>query len=358
MSSSSAQTQHLAAILTSKGSPFDIAYRTTPTPGPDEVLVEVKAIAINPIDAYQRLSGFVIDSYPAVIGSDVGGVIIAAGINVSTDLQPGTRVSAFAPCFFRRGAPDYGAFQERVLIPASNVALLPEKISFKEASLFPMAVGTAWAGLQVVGIPRDAEYKQEDKKVLLIWGGASSIGSAVIQVAKSLGFITYVTASENHHDYMKELGADKVFDYKAEDTVDAIVKSAREDGVKIQYAYEASGRAVKDAFEVLKKAKGKDIAKLASAAPLRPDCPTAEGIEVKFVAVPTDVGARREFSSFVYRDWLTKKLADGEFVPSPRIKVVGKGLESLQKGLDEWSQGVSGVKLVVDLEVNNAYEHS
>lgn len=352
MSASPTSSQHLAAILPSKGSPFEITHRPTPTPGPEEVLIQVKAIAINPIDVYQRLNGFVIDVYPATIGSDVGGVIIAAGSSVPADLKPGTRVSAFAPCFFRRGAPDYGAFQERVLVPASNVALLPERISFKEASLFPMAVGTAWAGLHVIGVPRDAAYRPDDKKILLIWGGASSIGCAVIQVAKSLGFITYVTASEKHHEYMKELGADKVFDYKAEGVVDSIVKAAYEDDVEIQLAYEASGRAVKDAFEVLKKAKGEGLAKLASAAPLRPDSPTADGIEVKFVAAPTDFAARREFSHFVYRTWLTEKLDKGKFVPSPRIKVVGMELGSLQKGLDEWLQGVSGIKLVVDLEAN------
>lgn len=110
--------QHLAAILPSKSSPFEITHRPNPTPGPDEVLVQVKSIAINPIDSYQRYAGFVIDAYPSVIGSDIEGVIISTGSAVSADLKPGTRVATFAPCFFKRGASDYGAFQELALIPS------------------------------------------------------------------------------------------------------------------------------------------------------------------------------------------------------------------------------------------------
>ncbi|PPQ80253.1 hypothetical protein CVT25_003514 [Psilocybe cyanescens] len=346
---STSSGKHLAAILPSKGSPFEITHRPTPTPGPNEVLVAVKSVAINPIDSYQRYAGFVIDNYPAVIGSDVGGTIVSTGSAVSTDLKPGTRVSAFAPCFFKRGAPDYGAFQELVLIPAYKVTPLPDNISFNEASVLPVAVLTAWAGFNSIGLPLNTSYTPSDKKGILIWGGASSVGSAVVQIAKSLGFITYVTASAAHHEYLKTLGADKLFDYKLADVVDTIVNSAKEDGVKIQTGYDAVGRQLKEVLEVLAKAKGEGIAQLASAVPFTDKAPKADEVENIFVASPTDEAKPGEFAHFVFRTWLKEKLEKGEFIPSPKIRVVGKGLESLQTGLDEWEKGVSGVKIVVEL---------
>lgn len=183
----------------------------------------------------------------------------------------------------------------------------------------------------------------------MIWGGASSVGSDVVQVAKSLGFITYVTASSAHHEYLKTLGADKLFDYKSVDVVAQIIKAAKDDGVKIKTGYDAVGKQLKDVLEVLTRAKGEGIAKLASAPTLSDKSPQADEVENVFVASLTDQAKLEEFAHFVFRLWLKEKLAKGEFVPRPKIQVVGKGLESLQTGLDEWQKGVSGVKIVVEI---------
>src|SRR5579859_4538219 len=151
--------QHIAAVLPSKGHGLQVGPRPTPTPGPNDLLIEVKAIALKPIDYYMRDTGFVVSSYPAILGSDVAGVVVSAGQSVPSDTpKPGTRVAAFAPCFFTKGAPDYGAFQEKVLVPASNVTALPKSLSFNEASVLPMAVVTAWSGWYSIGIPRDTRY--------------------------------------------------------------------------------------------------------------------------------------------------------------------------------------------------------
>ena len=93
--------QHLAAILPPKGSRLEVTHRPTPTPDPHDLLIEVKSIALNPIDHYQRDLGFVIDSYPAVVGSDFACTVISAGSSMPADApRLGTRVAAFAPCFF------------------------------------------------------------------------------------------------------------------------------------------------------------------------------------------------------------------------------------------------------------------
>ena len=347
---SSAQSpQHLAAIVPSKGSPLEFTKRPTPTPGPNEVLVEVKSIAINPIDYYQVVLGFPPISSPAVVGSDIGGTIISVGSSVdSKELKPGSRVAAMAPAFFKQGAPDYGAFQEKALVPATTITLLPNRISFNEASLLPMATITSWLALHVMGIPTDSSYKAPAKHVMLVWGGASSIGSAGIQIAKLLGFKVYTTASEKQHEYLKSLGADRTFDYKAKDVEESIVKAAKEDGLTLQMCYDAVGQ-LQSCINILQQSKGEATARLASAIPLSEDSPKGEGVDIQFVKAPDDVEKSTEVIHFVFRVWLKEKLAKGEFVPSPKIQVVDGGLKSLQKGLDEWRKGVSGTKIVLEI---------
>ena len=342
--------QHLAAILPSKGSRLEVTHRSTPTPGPTELLVAVKAVALNPIDVYQRDFGFPpITHYPAVLGSDVAGTVISAGSTVSSDApKPGTRVAAFAPCFFVQGAPDYGALQTRVLVPAENAVALPNGMSFQEASLLPMAVLTTWSGWSSIGLPRDTSYKPADKKGMLVWGGAGSVGSAAVQVARIMGFRVYVTASERHHEYLKGLGASRLFDYKDENVVESVVKAAKEDGVTIRIGYDAAGQ-LQDCLDILNEFEEEEPARLASAVPLSKDSPKGEGVEVRFVEAPNDERERSEHFHFVFGVWLKEKLEKGEFVPSPKVKLIDGGLESANKALDELKGRVSGEKLVLEV---------
>ncbi|ESZ94972.1 hypothetical protein SBOR_4655 [Sclerotinia borealis F-4128] len=315
---STTAVQHLAAIIPQKGGPFEIVYRRTPTPGPEELLIEVHSIACNPIDHYMRDHGFVITSYPAIPGSDISGIVIAAGSSVPA-IAPkiGTRVTAFAPAFFTQGDPDHGAFQKKVLVPASTVCPLPDGMSFNEGAILPMAV-----------------LHLRKKKGALVWGGSSSIGGAGVQQAANMGYVVYATASPQHHEYVKKLGASKVFDYKDSDVVKNIVKSAKDDGITIDLAYDAVG-ALPSILDILKATKGDNVAKLASAIPLIPQPPTVEGVDIKFVSAPADDTERNEWFQRLYWTWLKEKLQMGEFVPSPSIKVVDGGLESANKALDE-----------------------
>src|SRR4051794_30633288 len=110
--------QHHAAILFAKGSKLQVTYRPTPIPGPNELLVEVKSVALNPVDHYQRDFGAAVTQYPTVLGSDVTGTVISVGSSVSTSfVKPGDRVTAFATGYFANSDPDYGAFQKRVIVP-------------------------------------------------------------------------------------------------------------------------------------------------------------------------------------------------------------------------------------------------
>ena len=173
------------------------------------------------------------------------------------------------------------------------------------------------------------------------------MGSAAVQITKLMGFSVYTTASEKHHGYLKGLGASRVFGYKDEHVVESIVSAAKEDGLTVQIAYDAVGQ-LKECLEILQQLKGEGTAKVASAVPLSENSPKVEGVEVKFVASPVDVKERTEFFRFVFGVWLKEKLEKGEFVPSPKVRVVEGGLEAANKALDEWRKGVSGVKLVLE----------
>ena len=345
----SSSSQHLGALLPATGSALKVSSRPTPTTGPHELIIEVHAVALNPVDHKQRDFGFMLSEFPAVLGSDVAGVVHAAGSSAPADLKQGTRVAAFASAFFKGGAPNYGAFQQKVVVPAASVVPLPDRISFKEAALLPMSALTTWSGWYSIGLPRDTAFKPADKMGMLVWGGASSVGSGAVQVAKMMGFTVYATANERNSALVKGLGASRVFDYRSSDVVKQIVQAAKEDGLTLATGYDAAGQ-LDDIQKIISQTHGSKPGMVASAIPLTGEEPKVEDVEVKFVFPPTEPEAQTEHFSFVFNKWLKEKLEKGEFVPSPRMQVVGKGLDKVQVGLDELKGGlVSGAKLVVEL---------
>jgi len=147
---------HQAAIIPQKGERLSIEQRTTPEPGPGEILIVIKAVALNPVDYYQRDFGMPpIPSYPAVVGSDTAGIVSKSGPNVTSRPAPGTRVIAFASSFYQAGSPDHGAFQQYALAKSEGVIPLPDDLSFEQGAVFPLAVMTALTAWTTIGIPLD-----------------------------------------------------------------------------------------------------------------------------------------------------------------------------------------------------------
>ena len=306
-----------------------------------------------------------IASYPAVLGSDVAGTVLAVGSAVTgSDFKPGTRVLAFAPAFYMQGKPDYGGFQKRLIVPSVNATPIPHDLSFKAAAMLPMAVETAFAGFYTIGLPRDTRYRLEDKKGLLLLGASSSVGSAVLQIARMKGFVVYATASGKHHEYLKTLDPTtssphlsngnsdglELFDYNDEDVVAKIVAAAKHHKVTFQTAYVAVPGAIDQAMEVLCHFKEKaTITKVAHAPPIPEKFQQADWAEVKFVAVPADNEEHIEHFRYVFNDFLKRELAERRFTPSPGTKVVEGGLNALQNALEVGKRGVSGVKIVLEV---------
>ncbi|MCJ1438467.1 hypothetical protein MMC27_007857 [Xylographa pallens] len=340
--------KHQAAVLPQKGGPLSVADRATPEPGPNEVLIEVKAVALNPVDYFQRDLGMPpVPSYPAVIGSDVAGLVAKVGSNVSNAPPPGSRAIAFASSFYQNGSPDHGAFQKYVLAQSEGVIALPDTLSFEEGAVFPLAVLTALSGWTTVGIPLDTKFTPQDKQAVLIWGGASSVGTFAVQSAKSMGFTVYTTASPKHHEYLKKLGADAVFDYKTSDVVSQIIDTVKKDGVILRTANCVVNGSLQPTLDVLKATKGDAVAKVAHTPGPVPEGPTIDGAEIKFNLPPMDPAERNEHVYKCFHVWLQDGLKLGTVVPSPRIQVEAGGLEGLNKALDTLKAGVSGTKIVV-----------
>ena len=342
--------KHQAAILPQKGGPLSVVDRATPEPGPNDVLIEVRAIALNPVDYFQRDFGMPpVPSYPAVVGSDVAGLVVKVGSNVSNAPPSGSRAIAFASSFYQGGSQDHGAFQKYVLAQSEGVIALPDALSFEEGAVFPLAVLTALSGWTTIGIPLGTKYTPQDKQAVLIWGGASSVGTFVVQSAKLMGFTVYATASAKNHEYLKKLGADVVFDYNASDVVSQIIDTVKKDGVTLRTAVCVVEGSLQPTLDVLKNTKGDTVAKVAHAPPLLPGAPTLEGAEIKFVLPPMDPAERSDHIYKCFHVWLRDGLNSGTVVPSPRVQVEAGGLEGLNKALDTLKAGVSGTKIVVQV---------
>ena len=349
---------HEAIVQNAKGTTLVLTSRQTPIPGMNDVLIKVNSIALNPVDHIQRDKGFHVARYPTVLGFDIAGTIHSVGSSVS-GFAVGDHVLGMASSWFSE-LPEYGAFQQYVLVPSSQVTLIPANLTFNEAAILPLAIYTAWFALMIADIPRDVVYQENDKKGILIWGVGGSVGSIAMQIAKTMGFHVYATASSKHHSYLQELGKGpgkvKLFDYKDKDVTSNIINAAKQDGVIIDIGIEAAAGNLKDIVSILNKTKGTTSYAKLSCAPFTfsmvwyliiPSFFT--GVQVKFVDAPKDVNVRQKEFAFIYNTWLPSKLNSGEIVPSPKIQIIPNGLNGIQNGLDELKKGVSGVKLVVEI---------
>ena len=179
----------------------------------NDVLIEVKAAAINPIDKsiiLGNLQGMLPIPLPSTSAYDVSGTVIDKGIDVS-NFEIGDLVYSRVP------QEQMGTLAELVAVTSHAVSKKPGNISFEEAAGLPLVGLTALQSLEYAGI------KENDK--VLIHAGSGGVGSFAIQYAKAKGAFVYTTTSTNNVKWVEELGADRVIDYKTED-YKAIVKDA------------------------------------------------------------------------------------------------------------------------------------
>lgn len=172
----------------------------------NQVLLEVKAASINPVDWKLRegyLKEMVPFEFPVTLGCDAAGIIKETGKNVSR-FKVGDRV------FSRPETLNHGTYAEFVPVDEELLAKMPEEMSFEEAAAMPLAALTAWQCLVDF-----SDIKKDDK--VLIQAGAGGVGIFAVQLARYFGAYTATTASKENTAFVKSLGADEVINYKEED---------------------------------------------------------------------------------------------------------------------------------------------
>ncbi|MGX7596167.1 NADP-dependent oxidoreductase [Planococcus plakortidis] len=178
----------------------------TPVISAHQVLVEVHATSVNPID-WKLREGYLKEmlpwEFPIILGWDVAGIVKEVGEGVR-HFHPGDRV------FARPATTRQGTYAEFVPVDENLLARMPESMSFEEGAAIPLTGLTAWQCLVESG-----HIKKGDK--VLIHAGAGGVGSMAIQIANSIGCYVATTASDKNDELVTSLGANRVIDYHEED---------------------------------------------------------------------------------------------------------------------------------------------
>jgi NADPH:quinone reductase-like Zn-dependent oxidoreductase len=178
-----------------------------PQPKKDEVLIKVRAAAINPVD-WKIMRGDFPGKSSGTVGLDVSGVVEQIGPDTTTDLKVGDEIYADA---IETGG---GSFAEYVAVQTVAASRKPSNIGFAEAAALPLAGLTALQGLVTHG-----GFKSGQKVCIL--GGSGGVGSLAIQMAKAMG-AAHVYATGSSVDMIKGFGADTVINYKEQSVVEEL----------------------------------------------------------------------------------------------------------------------------------------
>jgi len=240
-----------AIIFHQHGAPEVLKYKDAPEPSirPNEVIVRVKACALNHLDLWVRrgIPGVPIP-LPHIPGSDVSGEIVQIGADVTVArvgqkvvLAPGVTCGKCAACisgqdnrcrqFTNLGYLIDGGCAEFVRAPEVNCLPYPENLSFEEAASIPLVFQTAWHML----VARAELQPGED---ILVLGAGSGVGSAAIQIAKFLGARVLATASTDEKvQKAKQLGADHFINHKTQKIRDEVHRITNKRGVDIVFEH-------------------------------------------------------------------------------------------------------------------------
>lgn len=194
----------------------------TPAAGDDEVMVRVKAAAVNPLDILTITGGVkLIQDYsmPLVLGNEFSGYVEKVGNSV-TGFRPGDRVYARTPI------DRAGAFAEYMVLPESALAAMPKGYDFAEAVAIPLTGLTAWQALK-------EELRATPGQSVLIPGGSGSFGRMAVPIAKDLGLTVTVAGNARSREEILGLGADRYLDYRKE--------NYWESGIEVDYVIDALG---------------------------------------------------------------------------------------------------------------------
>ncbi|QRW25438.1 Zinc-binding dehydrogenase [Rhizoctonia solani] len=314
--------QHKASLLPQKQGKLEVSTRLTPTPRGTQALVKVTAAAVNPADWKIIETGLFLETYPAVLGYDGAGIIHAVGPEV-TNFKVGDRVIFQGTLDY-----DYTAYQEYALVDTELIAKAPSNVNDDQHQHSPQALSlhTLVYFRKQESPPRERPNCQ--RQVVLILGGSSSVGQFAIQFARIAGFSTIATtASSQHTEFLKSLGATHVFD---RDTDATTIRSAFPSPLGLAFDAISANATQLLAFDLL-----------ANPSPV-------SGAHLTIIAVHNVFGFSDKFRDLSVPFWqkLGEWIEGGELVPN-RVQLVNGGLAGVPDALELSRKGVSGVKLVI-----------
>ncbi|EIC08097.1 Alcohol dehydrogenase zinc-binding domain protein [Microbacterium laevaniformans OR221] len=370
--------QNTAAWIDAPYAELTVREAPMPTPAPGQLLIEVRALAVNPLDAIIQSNGAVMYGwlrYPVILGEDVAGVVVGVGRDIDTFVV-GDRVVAYAIGLEKgRDAIGESGFQAYVSVDASLAARLPDDLLFEDAAVLPLAVSTAAAGLfEADQLALDysalgAATPRED--VVVVWGGATAVGGNAIQLARAAGYRVITTTSPRNHEQMTRLGAEAVFDYRDPNAAERII-----DAIGASPVAGILAIAVGSAEPCRKIARATGATRIAMASPPVSfyDQPRRRGLSLSRIRLFLRLGTRTALmqlrsrtrgirASFIWGsaiatspvgpaiwgDYLPRALASGAHVPYPQARLAGSGLAAIQGAIDTLRRGVSAQKLVIAL---------
>ncbi|MFC9665596.1 NADP-dependent oxidoreductase [Nocardia sp. NPDC127606] len=195
-----------AFVVNQYKGPLQQADVPEPLVGERDVLVQIQAAGLNVLDEKIRAGEFkqiLPYKLPLTLGNDLAGTVIDVGAKVQ-GFELGDEVYA------RPDKDRIGTFAERIAIAEADLALKPTSVSFEDAASLPLVALTAWQALV------ERANLQPGQRVL-IHAGAGGVGSIAIQLAKHLGATVATTVSTGNVEFVRELGADVVIDYRNHD---------------------------------------------------------------------------------------------------------------------------------------------
>jgi NADPH:quinone reductase-like Zn-dependent oxidoreductase len=325
-----------AAVATTQGAPLSLTELATPQAGPGQVLVQVKAAGLNPLDTKIRAgkAAHARHPLPAVLGIDLAGVVVAVGDGVS-GFAPGDAVYGMTGGV----GGVQGALAQFAAVDADLLAKQPANLTMREAAALPLAFITAWEGLV------DRAGVRADQRVL-VHGGAGGVGHLAVQLAKARGATVFATGSAEQQAYIASLGATAI-DYRSTAVADYVQAHTAGEGFDV--VFDTVGGATLDAsFQAARTYHGHVVSALGwgthALAPLSFRAATYSGV---FTLLPLLTGQGRAHHGEIMRE--ASRLAEqGRLVPrlDPRHFTLGE-INEAYRAIEE---GTATGKIVVTIE--------
>ncbi|KAH8646883.1 chaperonin 10-like protein [Xylariales sp. PMI_506] len=350
-----------AAVVPKAGAQHIITDRSLPSLKPGEIAIKINATAINPIDWKMRDYDIFLPGYPAVLGSDAAGEVVAVGSDVSSaDFVVGDRV------FFQGIIGDYDAstFQQYARMPAALVSRTPRNITDEQAAGILLAAMAGITGFYDTAKGRGLTLpwasggdRAGRGAAVVIIGGSSSVGQYAIQFARLSGFERIVTnSSPAHAEHLRRLGATVVLPRGA--APEEFAAAIGGDDVPLDFVFDAIsiGDTQQVALQIVQAAR-KRLSKPTAVVTVQPG-----DFEPEVLALSKDIpeavlrqvlgiGSSPElrYLSEPFAKHLGGEdgyIAKGLFEPNRPVVVPG-GLRGLETALEKNKRGVSGEKVVI-----------